>query len=119
MAAVASSPQRTPFAQQLAIPAGGPVGEALPAAADGPAGAVADGAPVNFVYLHVHNAIRKELVTLEAGVKELSNDSDEALVDKLAALKERYTFLERIYKYHSSVEDEAGRLVLVDQSLKS
>jgi hypothetical protein len=66
-----------------------------------------DGAPVNFVYLHVHNAIRSELVSLEAGVKELvSETASDALLTKLAALKERYTFLERIYKYHSSVEDE-------------
>lgn len=66
-----------------------------------------DGAPVNFVYLHVHNAIRSELVSLEAGVKELVSETDgDALLTKLAALKERYTFLERIYKYHSSVEDE-------------
>ena len=66
-----------------------------------------DGAPVNFVYLHVHNAIRSELVSLEAGVKELvSETASDALLIKLAALKERYTFLERIYKYHSSVEDE-------------
>lgn len=68
-----------------------------------------DGAPVNFVYLHVHNAIREALVSLEAGVKELLSETDgEALALKLAALKERYTFLERIYKYHSSVEDEVG-----------
>jgi hypothetical protein len=73
-----------------------------------------DGAPVNFVYLHVHNAIRSELVSLEAGVKELVSEADgAALSTKLAALKERYTFLERIYKYHSSVEDE----VLVDMEL--
>lgn len=62
---------------------------------------------MNFVYLHVHNAIREELVGLEAGVKELLSEADgAALAHKLAALKERYTFLERIYKYHSSVEDE-------------
>lgn len=76
-----------------------------------PEAAAPDGAPVNFVYLHVHNAIREELVSLEAGVKELLSETDEgALAHKLAALKERYTFLERIYKYHSSVEDEVGGL---------
>ena len=68
-----------------------------------------DSDPVNFVYLHVHNAIRQELLALEAGVKELLSElEDDALLGKLAALKERYTFLERIYKYHSSVEDEVG-----------
>jgi hypothetical protein len=72
-----------------------------------------DGAPVNFVYLHVHNAIRSELVSLEAGVKDLVSETNgEALTTKLAALKERYTFLERIYKYHSSVEDEVCGLWL-------
>ncbi len=67
------------------------------------------GAPVNFVYLHVHNAIRDELLVLEAGVKDLlRQEQPEQLQAEVSALRERYTFLERIYKYHSSVEDEAS-----------
>ena len=99
MAAVVSAPDSVSAVQQPAPVAVHP-GDGAP---DG------DGAPVNFVYLHVHNAIREELLGLEAGVKELLSETDEAaLLGKLAALKKRYTFLERIYKYHSSVEDEVN-----------
>lgn len=68
---------------------------------------------MNFVYLHVHNAIRDELLVLEAGVKELLRQRQpEQLQEGLAALRERYTFLERVYKYHSSVEDEVSSAIL-------
>lgn len=70
-----------------------------------------EGAPCNFFYLHLHDAIRAELLVLEAAVKELLREEQpEGLNEGLAALQERYIFLVHIYKYHSSVEDEVRRV---------
>lgn len=61
--------------------------------------------PINLIYLHYHNAIRSELDRLSKSVNELER-ADAALGKSLAALKSQYRFLEKVYRYHSSVEDE-------------
>lgn len=71
-----------------------------------------EGAPCNFFYLHLHDAIRAELLVLEAAVKELLREEQpDGLNEGLAALQERYIFLVQIFKYHSSVEDEVRRVL--------
>lgn len=65
-------------------------------------------APINFLYGHLHNSIRTELDALAAEVAGLKAAGEGALVHHLQHLKERYHFLEQVYKYHSSVEDEVG-----------
>ncbi len=63
-------------------------------------------APLNFFYSHFHNSIKNELKALGAWVAQLERVQQDALLPKLQELRERYKFLEQIYKYHSSVEDE-------------
>lgn len=63
-------------------------------------------APINFFYGHLHNSIRAELDKLSSWVLCLEPDKEQDLLDRLLHLKERYYFLEQVYKYHSSVEDE-------------
>lgn len=63
--------------------------------------------PINFFYSHFHNAIRFELDALERSVERLEQGSSpEALSSLLMDLQTRYYFLNQVYKYHSSVEDE-------------
>jgi hypothetical protein len=62
--------------------------------------------PINFLYGHLHNSIRTELDNLSQWVLSLEADNEEDLQQRLQHLKERYHFLEQVYKYHSSVEDE-------------
>ena len=62
--------------------------------------------PIHFFYGHLHNSIRKELDCLSKVVVKLELDTEDGLVTRLRHLKARYQFLEQIYKYHSSVEDE-------------
>lgn len=62
--------------------------------------------PINFLYGHLHNSIRTDLDNLSTWALSLEADNDEDLVHRLLHLKERYHFLEQVYKYHSSVEDE-------------
>jgi hypothetical protein len=67
----------------------------------------ADGVhPIHFLYDHLHNAIRTELDNLSSWVLALEADNEQDLLQRLTHLKERYHFLEQVYKYHSSVEDE-------------
>jgi hypothetical protein len=62
--------------------------------------------PINFFYSHFHDSIRAELAVLDASVSSLEPAGEQELLSRLQQLKERYHFLEQIYKYHSSVEDE-------------
>ena len=63
--------------------------------------------PLNFIYAHLHNSIRSELNALNQIVLALEPaTSEHELMGRLVGLKERYRFLESVYKYHSSVEDE-------------
>lgn len=74
------------------------------AALDAPPSAV----PIHFLYGHLHNSIRTELDNLSNWVLALEADNEQDLQQRLAHLKERCHFLEQVYKYHSSVEDEVG-----------
>ncbi len=62
--------------------------------------------PINFLYGHLHNSIRTELDNLSTWALSLEADNEQDLLHRLLHLKERYHFLEQVYKYHSSVEDE-------------
>lgn len=62
--------------------------------------------PIHFLYGHLHNSIRTELDNLSNWVLALEADNEQDLQQRLQHLKERYHFLEQVYKYHSSVEDE-------------
>lgn len=64
--------------------------------------------PINFFYTHFHDSIRFELDALSRAVLELEPAADEDFGALLEALRDRYLFLEQLYKYHSSVEDEVG-----------
>ncbi|GIL45357.1 hypothetical protein Vafri_2604 [Volvox africanus] len=61
--------------------------------------------PINFIYGHFHNSIRAELSILADRVRSLEVPT-EGVGSMLSDLRERYKFLEQIYKYHSAVEDE-------------
>jgi hypothetical protein len=67
--------------------------------------------PINFFYLHFHNSIRTELDLLSQSVLLLEPSAEQDLSKLLTHLKQRYQFLEQVYKYHSSVEDEVSTLV--------
>lgn len=66
--------------------------------------------PIQFIYTHLHDAIRAELDFLGQQVlalePALDGNANTALEHSLTLLKTRYKFLTNIYKYHSSVEDE-------------
>ncbi|KAL4436350.1 hypothetical protein ABPG77_009912 [Micractinium sp. CCAP 211/92] len=66
--------------------------------------------PINYIYTHLHDSIRAELDTLAEAVTALqaagAASGGAGLGEGLRALRERYHFLEQVYKYHSSVEDE-------------
>ena len=64
--------------------------------------------PINFIYGHFHNSIRAELGLLAERVRSLEAPG-EGVGEMLADLRERYKFLEQVYKYHSTVEDEVRR----------
>lgn len=84
-------------------------------------------APVNFIYRSFHDSIRSELESLLENVLALEPTSPSAdLVAALERLRERYRFLEQVYKCHSTLEDEVrvlgctvfggdGRLSLLPQ----
>jgi zinc finger-like protein len=64
-------------------------------------------APLIFFYTRLHDAIRAELGTLSHCVARLEGPAAEQGIEaQLAHLSSRYRFLEQVYKYHSSVEDE-------------
>jgi hypothetical protein len=67
-------------------------------------------APINFVYRHLHDAIRAELdrlTTLVADVESRAREPD--VLRALHVLRERYHLLVQVNRCHSSVEDEARR----------
>lgn len=68
--------------------------------------------PINFFYSHFHDSIRNELDLLSQSVLDLALSAQEDLQERLASLKSRYRFLEQVYKYHSSVEDEVSSHIL-------
>ncbi len=70
--------------------------------------AAAQPQPINVLYGHLHNSIRAELDTLSSWVTCLEPDKEQQLLERLLDLKQRYHFLEQVYKYHSSVEDEVS-----------
>ncbi|PNH05575.1 hypothetical protein TSOC_008134, partial [Tetrabaena socialis] len=61
--------------------------------------------PINFIYGHFHNSIRLELGRLADRVRSLEAPG-EGVHAMLSDLRERYKFLEQVYTYHSTVEDE-------------
>lgn len=67
-------------------------------------------APLSFFYTHLHDAIRAELETLSALFLKLESSpgGKKEIETQLAYLRGRYRFLEQVYKYHSSVEDEVS-----------
>ena len=74
-------------------------------------------APLNLLYLHFHDAIRAELVSLETALGKLeATTTVGTLTLDLLALKDRYVFLQQIYGYHSNVEDEVRHLSRPAQS---
>lgn len=75
--------------------------------------------PIHFLYGHLHNSIRTELDNLSNWVLALEADNEEDLQQRLQHLKERYHFLEQVYKYHSSVEDEVRGLFMSCEALQS
>ena len=60
----------------------------------------------NLIYLHYHSSIRAELDRMLKAVIALESAQEEHLGEKLTALKRQCRFLEKVYKYHSNVEDE-------------
>ena len=67
-------------------------------------------APLRFIYAHFHDSLRRELDILSQSVLALDTGAEKGLLDRLLSLKERYHFLEQVYNYHSSVEDEVPLL---------
>jgi len=65
-------------------------------------------APLLFFYTRLHDAIRSELDALSELVLKLegSLSAGDEIEAQLVYLTGRYRFLEQVYKYHSSVEDE-------------
>lgn len=86
-------------------------------AGPGPPPAASVPPPINVIYSHLHDSIRHELDALAAAVVALqqkgaaggpASGGSGGLAVELEALRERYRFLEQVYTYHSSVEDEVG-----------
>ena len=64
--------------------------------------------PINLIYLHYHSSIRAELDRMLKAVTALESAAEEELAENLTALKRQCRFLEKVYKYHSNVEDEVA-----------
>jgi zinc finger-like protein len=62
--------------------------------------------PINLIYQHFHNSIRAELDALSELAKGLDGAAGAPLQELLQSLRVRYQFMEQVYRYHSSVEDE-------------
>jgi hypothetical protein len=69
--------------------------------------------PLNFFYTHFHNSMKSELEALANFITALNVESKVGLQAKLLELRGRYRFLEQVYKYHSSVEDEVTKCRLL------
>jgi hypothetical protein len=63
--------------------------------------------PINFVYRHLHDALRGELDRITELVHAIEQrlESDDVTKD-LHVLRARYHLLVQVNRYHSSVEDE-------------
>lgn len=64
--------------------------------------------PIHFFYTHFHDSIRLELDDLAARMRFLETAGEQQLQALLIELTDSYRFLEQVYKYHSSVEDEVN-----------
>ena len=63
--------------------------------------------PINFVYRHLHDALRGELDRLADLVHSIEQRAGtEDVTQSLHVLRERYHLLVQVNRYHSSVEDE-------------
>ena len=82
-----------------------------PAVAGGEALAEQVYPPINFVYQHLHDALRRELDSLSATVRDIESrlGNQDVLAD-LHQLQDRYHLLVQVNRYHSSVEDEVSTL---------
>ncbi|MEW5316527.1 MAG: hypothetical protein WDW38_007895 [Sanguina aurantia] len=67
---------------------------------------VAEQPPIHFFYTHFHDSIRLELDELAVRMRYLETAGEQQLHALLIELTDSYRFLEQVYKYHSSVEDE-------------
>lgn len=76
-------------------------------------------APINLIYQHFHNSIRAELDALSELARGLDGAAGTGLEHLLQSLRSRYQFMEQVYRYHSSVEDEVPALSLPLLSLPS
>lgn len=72
---------------------------------------VAEQPPIHFFYTHFHDSIRLELDELAVRMRYLETAGEQHLHALLIELTDSYRFLEQVYKYHSSVEDEVRLLV--------
>ena len=66
-------------------------------------------APLSFFYIQLHDAIRRELGHLSQSALVLEKagiGKGKEKEEHVRHLKGRYRFLEQVYKYHSSIEDE-------------
>lgn len=71
---------------------------------------VAEQPPIHFFYTHFHDSIRLELDELAVRMRYLETAGEQQLHALLIELTDSYRFLEQVYKYHSSVEDEVSLL---------
>jgi len=77
------------------------------AAAPAAAGGEAEYPPINFVYKHLHDAMRAELESIAALMASLeASAQEEAVVQQLETIQARFQLLGQINRYHSCVEDE-------------
>jgi hypothetical protein len=89
------------------------VAAALPAIELAQDQALLEKEPLRFIYTHLHDSIRAELDLLSELVAGLqAAGSAPGYEHRLLELKDKYRFLEQVYKYHSSVEDEVRAAVL-------
>ena len=67
--------------------------------------------PINFVYQHLHNALRGELQRLAELVHSIEARVEaQDVSEDLQTLHDRYHLLVQVNRYHSSVEDEVPAL---------
>ncbi len=67
---------------------------------------MAIGPPISFLYLHFHNAMRRDVDRLQRDIRDLETAPEDLQLGLLLALRDRCRFLNQVHSYHSSVEDE-------------